>query len=133
MHLIVCLDERQGLSFCGRRLSRDAVLNDHMLRTAAGHKLWMNAYSGKMFLDGTVCVDEHFLEKAAEGDYCFVENSDLPQTNTQLESIICYHWNRVYPSTVKFPQKLLEGMRLTQTEEFPGSSHEKITMQRFTL
>ena len=132
MHLIVCVDERDGISFCNRRQSRDSLLNRHMLCIACGHKLWMNSYSAKMFAEDGVCVHEAFLSQAGAGEYCFLENAALPQTNQDLESVILYHWNRTYPSTVKFPRQLLDGLHLTATEEFPGSSHEKITMERYT-
>ena len=132
MHLIVCVDERDGLSFCGRRLSRDGVLYRHMLDLASGQKLWMNGYSAKMFADDTVCVHEDFLSKACPGDFCFLENAPLPETNEALESVILYHWNRAYPSNVRFPRALLEGMHLERKEEFPGRSHEMITMEWYT-
>lgn len=132
MHLIVCIDERDGLSFCGRRLSRDGILNRHMQNLSSGHKLWMNAYSGKMFTDAEICIHEQFLEKAEPGDYCFLENAPLPETNEALESVILYHWNRTYPSTVRFPRALLHGMHLAKTEEFSGRSHETITMEWYT-
>lgn len=132
MHLIVCVDERDGLSFCGRRLSRDGILNQHMLTLASGHKLWMNAYSAKMFSGDTVCADEDFLLRAGSDDFCFLENSPLPKTNETLESVILYHWNRTYPSNVTFPRALLDGMHLVKEEEFPGRSHEMITMEWYT-
>ena len=86
MHLIVCIDERDGLSFCGRRLSRDSVLNQHMLKMTEGHALWMNAYSAKMFSGTDICEDELYLKKAAMGEYCFLENATLPETNENLEN-----------------------------------------------
>lgn len=133
MHLILCIDERDGLSFCGRRLSQDKILNQHMLSITAGHKLWMSPYSRKLFPGDDVTADDAFLEKAGLGDYCFLETAPLPETCENLESVILYHWNRTYPSTVKFPRCLLENRHLEHTEEFPGSSHEKITMERYIL
>lgn len=131
MHLILCIDERDGLSFCGRRLSQDKILNQHMLRITTGHKLWMSPYSGKLFPGEDIWVDEDFQQKASAGDYCFLETAPLLEEYENLESVILYHWNRSYPSTVKFPRKLLETMHLEHTEEFPGNSHEKITMERY--
>lgn len=131
MHLILCIDDRDGLSFCGRRLSQDRELCAHMLRLTEGHNLWMNAYSARLFPDSEVLVDEECQHKADPGDYCFLETAPIPESCENLESVILYHWNRRYPSTVKFPRKLLESMHLVTTEEFPGSSHEKITMERF--
>ena len=132
MHFIVCIDDRDGLSFCGRRLSKDRLLNEHMLRLTAGQKLWMSPYSGKMFSADQVLADENFLDKAQKGDYCFLE-TDFPDSLEQVESVTVYYWNRSYPSTERFPRQLLGAMRLVCTEEFAGSSHEKITMERYAL
>jgi len=41
-----------------------------------------------------------------------------------------FRWNRIYPSDVKFPIKLDQGQwHRVSTEDFLGSSHEKITME----
>ena len=130
MHLIVCVDDRDGMSFCGRPLSRDRELNAHMLRMTEGKKLWMSPNSAALFPEGTVCSHQDFLAKAGAGEYCFTETI-LPDPTVCLESVTLYHWNRAYPSTVRFPRSLLEGMRLVHTEEFPGNSHETITLERF--
>lgn len=131
MHLILCVDDRDGVSFFGRRLSRDRELCDHILRLTDGSHLWMSSYSAKLFPDNVVCVDTDFQHKADPGEYCFWETAPFPETNEDLESVILYHWNRIYPSTVRFPRKLLDSMHLENTEEFTGSSHERITMERF--
>jgi len=131
MHLIVCVDDRDGVSFCGRRLSQDRLLIAHLLRLTRDSKLWMSGYSAKLFPNADVLIDQDFLHKAGEGDYCFLETAPFPSNCENLESVILYHWNRAYPSTVRFPRNLLESMHLQSAEEFAGSSHEKITMERF--
>ena len=132
MHLIVCIDECDGMSFCGRRQSRDSEVFAHMLRIADGVKLWMSAYSAPFFAGTDVAVDEDFQRKAGAGEYCFVETDPLLPTYENLESVVLYYWNRTYPSTMKVPRSLLDGMHLECTEEFAGRSHERITMERFT-
>ena len=132
MHLFVCVDERDGLSFCGRRLSRDRRVTEHILRLTEGGNLWMSTYSAKLFPGSAICVAGDFQRKARAGDYCFVETT-LLDTYDNLESVILYHWNRAYPATVHFPRKLLDGMKLAEVQEFPGSAHERITMERYTL
>ena len=133
MHLILCVDTRDGLSFGGRRLSRDICVTDHILSLTNGHSLWVHPYSAQLFPADTVVVDVDFQSKAGQGDYCFVETSPLLKTNDALESVILYCWNRSYPATEKLDRNLLKGMRLSDTEEFTGNSHETITMQRYTL
>ena len=64
------------------------------------------------------------------GDYCLLENVDVTPYLLFTKKVILFHWNRAYPFDVKFPIKLDSGKwRLISTEDFPGSSHEKITME----
>lgn len=128
MHLILCVDDRNGLSFCGRRLSRDRMLIEHMLKLSTGKRIWVHPYSLPLFPADTVTAHEVFLNQAQAGEYCFAEISQLPET---AESVILYRWNRAYPATETLPQNFLSSMRLVHMEEFPGSSHEKITMEKY--
>ena len=133
MHLIFCVDDRDGLSFCGRRLSRDSCVTEHILRLTQGHDLWLHPYSAQLFSNASVRVDEDFQRKAGQGAYCFVEITPLLETYEDLESVILYRWNRAYPATCKFDRKILAPMHLIHREEFPGNSHETITMERYRL
>lgn len=128
MHLIFCVDDRDGLSFCGRRLSRDREVTAHMLRLTADSSLLVHPYSASLFPEGSVVVDEEYLSKAGKDDFCFVEKGSVPES---AESVTLYLWNRAYPSTERFPRELLDSMKLAFTEEFSGFSHEKITMERY--
>ena len=130
MHLIVCVDDRDGMAFCGRRLSRDSEVYAHMLHMTHESLLWLHPDSAGFFPEGSVNADPDFLKKAGVGEYCFAETR-LPDLSDSLESVTLYHWNRAYPATLYFDRKLLETMQLDRMEEFPGSSHEKITMERF--
>lgn len=133
MHLIFCVDDKDGILFCGRRLSRDSKVTEHILSMTSGAALWMSLYSGKLFPKDKVFADADFQKKAQAGDYCFLEELPLPETCENRESVTLYHWNRSYPATVRFPRMMLENMHLVSTEEFPGSSHEKIIVERYTL
>ena len=135
MILIVCIDDRGGMLFHHRRQSQDRVLREDLLREVRGAKLLMNAYSAKLFeADAPVTVAEDCLARAGTGDYCFVENLDPLPYAAKLEQIIVYRWNRVYPADFYFdlPLETPEWTR-TRTEEFAGSSHERITKDVYTL
>lgn len=129
--MIFCVDEQDGLSFCGRRLSRDREVYDHILRCCDGKTLWTAPDSAGLFPKGTVRADKDYFLKAADGDYCFLET--LPESDVwqRAESVILYHWNRRYPSTEKIPRQYLADMYLCHSEDFPGNSHEMITMERY--
>lgn len=132
MHLILCVDDRGGLSFAGRRLSTDRKLTEKIVDMAEYSKLWIEPYSEKLFEKGNIFVSPDYLNEAASGEYCFLEREIQLVPKERLESIILCRWNRAYPSTEKFPRELLVDMRLVHTEDFPGNSHEKITIERHT-
>ena len=125
MKLIFCIDEKKGMMFFGKRQSQDSVLREWIIAHTAGSKLWMSSYSAKQFkeLEGYI-VDDDYVSKAAVGDYCFIENTAIPES---FEKIVIYRWNRVYPSDVKFDTSLILSKQLVSSFEFEGSSHSKIT------
>ena len=55
MTLILCVDDRGGLSFNGRRQSQDRRVREDLLTMAAGGALWMDDYSRRQFTEGCAC------------------------------------------------------------------------------
>ena len=133
MILIAFVDDGGGMMFNHRRQSRDRVALQRIIDITAESTLWMNEYSAPLFTEFAapqIQVDAQFLDKAEPADYCLVENVDVSPYLPFIEKSILFHWNRSYPSDMKFPIKLDGGKwRLISTNEFPGSSHEKITME----
>jgi len=136
MRIIVCVDDTYGMLFNRRRQSKDSLLRADMLGITENSKLWMNAYSASQFEEQTdnICVDEDFLHKAEQDDYCFVENADIAPYAESILCVIVYRWNRSYPSDQKFPAELFETRwQLESTVDFAGSSHETITREVYVL
>ena len=134
MIVIACVDKKGGMLFNRRRQSQDRVLRSRILDRTKGTMLWMNGYSSRQFKEGLpshVSVAEDFLVQAGLGEFCFVEDADLPPYEGQIEGIILYHWNRDYPGDTFFPLDL-SPFTLQSTREFPGSSHETITEEVYT-
>ena len=133
MIAIICLDDKNGYLFNKRRQSQDRVLRAKLLEMTGDSKLWMNAYSQKQFeneMSPVIEVDEEFASKASEGEYCFFENVSPEDYLDRAEKIIVVKWNRVYPSDRKFDISSTS-FRLERSEEFQGSSHEKITIEEY--
>ena len=130
MILIVCLDDKGGMAFNRRRQSKDRVLREQIL-ALTGRPLWMNSYSSLQFEAApNIRVDEDFLEKAGQGEYCFAEFPPLAPYAAKAERILAARWNRVYPADAKLDIPLKEGLRnLVARREFPGSSHETISLE----
>ena len=122
MKLIVCLDDNNGMMFNKRRQSRDRVLIENVLEFCKGEKLYTNEYSAKLFPENTVEIVDSVDVKG----YYFAENV-IPDENL-VEEIIVYKWNKVYPADVRFNIDL-KNWKLTETVDFEGSSHEKITRE----
>lgn len=134
MVLIICVDDNNGMMFNNRRQSQDRELRKRIGELSEGQKLFMNNYSFKQFEDyeyDNIIVDENFMDKAENGDYCFVENTDIKNYNSNIEKLIIYKWNRKYPSNVKFSLSLQE-WDLKSSFDFKGYSHEKITEEVWT-
>ncbi len=136
MILIAAVDDRDGMMFNKRRQSQDQILRQRILEMTDHSRLWMNHYTGKQFManDG-VCpkqiqVDDDFMHKAAPGEYCFVEDVSAASYEKKIEQIILFKWNRKYPGDFFFDIDLKkDGWKLAVSEDFPGSSHEKITKE----
>lgn len=132
MNIIVCIDDKCGMLFGGRRLSRDIRLCENILEVVNGDTLYMNEYSYGLFETlsaKNIKVNESFLKKAKANDYCFVENASIEEYAKSINKVLLYRWNRVYPSDVKFDMSVLEDKKLLSTTEFAGNSHDKITLE----
>ena len=134
MIAIVCLEERKGMQFGGRHVSRDRVVTEKICELCEGKTLWMDPASEKLFAEqeesGNVMIQaaEDFLKQAGEGEYCFVENTGLQAVEEKMEQIVVFWWNRHYPSDRKLDLELSKWNKVSE-EEFAGYSHEKITKE----
>lgn len=130
MNVFITLDDRMGILFNNRRLSRDEEVVKRIVTLAADKKLLMNSYSAKLFseLESHVTISESFMDRAGEGDFCFAENVKLLPYVDKIEKLVVFKWNRHYPSDTKTDIDF-SVWNLSETEEFPGKSHEKITME----
>ena len=129
MYAIVCVDDNLGMLFNRRRQSQDRILREYLLELVNGRGFYMNAYSAKQFDDfSQIQVSESFPEEAGKDDFCFVENLPLCSFADRIDGLILCRWNREYPADF-FLDLDYSAWHLEYTEEFPGSSHEKITVE----
>lgn len=131
MHVILCLDDRNGMLFNHRRQSRDRVVIQDILDNQAGKRLWIRPISTALFqgMEHVLQVEEDLLELAGPGDWCFVEDLPLSPHKGKIESITVYRWNRHYPADFYLDLDLKKEWRLISQKEFAGYSHEKITKE----
>lgn len=132
MKVIVCLDDRDGMLFHNRRQSRDRKVIEDLLALVGDETLWIQEFSKPLFQNAekNVMIEEMFLWQAKEGEYCFVECEDITPALERVEELILYRWNRSYPNDVRFTVDLTTWRMVEQTE-FAGSSHKRITRERY--
>lgn len=124
MKIILCLDDNNGMLFNNRRQSRDSVLTDDIFNDLKGERLNILPFSQQLFSSYESNVNI-VSDVEADGVY-FIENLDITPFLEDIDEIIVYRWNRVYPSdfscNVDFSQ-----FTVKSEAELQGSSHEKIS------
>lgn len=138
MTVIVCTDERLGLSFRGKRQSRDRALTQDAVKSAGAKRILAAHYSKILFDEAGIDTDgggvlffDDPLACAEDGDAVFLEG-DFDSRAMRADEIIIYSWNRHYPADRHLNTAALgECFDLCDTFEFVGNSHEKLT--RYTL
>ena len=131
MKVISIVDDDYGIMFNNRRVSKDSVLNDHIIKMLDGRKLWLSLYSKQLFGDYENLEVNQEFGFAGRDDFCFVEDSEIVSYEDMVDEVYLYKWNRKYPSDVKFPKDMLNDFKLEGSNDFEGNSHEKITEERY--
>ena len=128
MTAIVCVEDRGGILFLKRRVSRDR----EVYRDIAGDykKVYMTSYSLPLFDGVKINTGVRLLpiSEGERGEVCFVESGEIADNIHKISRLVIYRWNRTYPSDVKLgfdPEDL--GFERVSTTELVGYSHEKIT------
>ena len=133
MKVIVCVDDRGGMMFNKRRLSRDREVIKDILSGLVGEKLCMDRYSASLFEEAgeMILVDEEFLAYAEKNEVCFVEDKALTPYIDRIDTVTVYRWNRCYPADFYLDLEL-DKWKKVHVSEFGGNSHEKITKEIYT-
>ena len=129
MHIFVPVDNRMGLTFFGRRLSRDRALCTELLARCGDRPLLISPFSEALFsAEDHISLREDLLGTAQPGDFCFCENQALAPYEDQIEALTLCRWNRDYPSDRKLDLELSD-WTLQDSRDIPGHSHETITLE----
>ncbi len=132
MTVIICLDERGGMTFMGRRQSRDEAVCKDIMHTVGDGRLYIQSYSGELFKGENIKIVQSPLSEAGPDDFCFIETEDITDHLCEAHTLITYNWNRHYPSDrlldIK-PEK--HGFSMYERIDLAGKSHEKITKETY--
>lgn len=127
MKVAVCIDDNNGMMFNMRRQSRDRELIKEFVTYANGSKIFIKPFSKILFEEYEVEIDENMMSVAEKNDFCFVEDENVISYKDKIDELVIYKWNRKYPADFIF--EMPDGFSLKETEDFEGSSHEKITKE----
>ena len=127
MTIIVCLDDKNGLSFNNRRQSRDKILIEDII---PNDNVYILEHSACLFAEYSVNKVNNVSDLPNDAIY-FHEITDPKNIINQFDTVIIYRWNRHYPSDVKFEFPMNNYKKIYE-EEFVGFSHDKITKEVYT-
>lgn len=128
MDIIICVDKNMGILFNNRRVSRDsAIIRDILYNT---DKLYVSTYSAKLFTGADVIVFDTPPDPDEDGTILIEDTDPSPYLNT-AQKLVIYSFNRAYPSDVRLNIDP-NGLRLISSEDFKGTSHERITKSIYT-
>ncbi len=127
MKLIICVDDAFGISFGGRRQSRDAAVVSKIAEITKDRRLFASKYTEKLF-EGTRDIELcDSAEMMSEDDFYFCEAAYPPVGKASV--IYLFLWNRLYPSDIRIDKSIIKNdFILTDSSDFAGNSHEKITL-----
>ena len=124
MTIILCLDDKNGISFNNRRQSRDKILIEDVMKN---NNVYILNHSFTLFSEYSVKKVNNVNELPHDAVY-FHEITDPTRMMDKFDTVIIYRWNRHYPSDIQFAFKTDLYKKISK-EEFDGSSHEKITKE----
>lgn len=133
MQVILTLDDENGMMFNHRRQSRDRIMLKRLVALTEGRRLFMSPYTAGLFPAGLptgAVATSNFLAQADTEDICFVEDASLLPIRNAITVLYVFRWNRLYPADRRLDIDL-SGWQKEVVDEFPGSSHDTITLERY--
>lgn len=128
MNYVICLEDRDGMAFNHRRLSKDQALMDDLMYYLNGRKIYADEYSSALFEEyGYRCETvENPVEACGQDEYVFLELTD-PADLPLGDEYVIYRWNRTYPADTYCSLDLRQaGLQLISAIQFEGKSHPEI-------
>ena len=120
---IIALEDKDGLSRCGKRLSKDRVMLSDIKREFS--HIFASEYTAALFTSPGYALP--IPDPVPADAVLFLELEDIP---ADADELIIYRWNRRYPSDREF-DPAANGWRLISSSDFAGYSHRKITKERY--
>ncbi len=134
MKVFVCIEDRGGMMFNSRRESRDRLVILDMLVEAGAGRLYISPFSEKLFEGNkqSVIVSRFPFDEVPEDGSLFVEDMDLAGYEERIDTLVVYHWNRVYPYDRVLDIDMSRYEQIGE-KDFAGYSHDRITKKTYRL
>ena len=132
MTVFLCIDDRGGMTFMKRRLSRDKIMIEDLSKEVGEGILYISDFSEALFSDSELSVMSvsNPLTSAGEDDFAFIEDIPISNAIDRIDTLIIYKWNRKYPYDFALDIDPLNcGFSLLSSCDFKGNSHDKITKE----
>ena len=123
MTLILWAGKNGEMMFNRRRCSQDREVIADILAQFPLSDICVSAYSAPLF-EGAQVISQ--LTEAKNG-VLFLEDLPLSPALTLAKKLIVYRFDRVYPANVRL--QIPQSFTLTESREFAGYSHDKITRE----
>ena len=125
----ITVDDNGGMMFNKRRQSRDKLLIKDLCDKTKTF-IYISPYSALLFeeFQDKVKIVDNPLFECPDGECAFVEGLGLREYLSDINELIVYSWNKVYPSDVKLDIDIKDcNFKMTAKYDFVGNSHDKIT------
>ncbi len=122
--IIVCLDDNKGMMFNNRRQSRDKEVYADIIKSF--ECIGVSPYSASLFAEFNDKIK--VSDKLSAQNTYFIEDMNIEAFYNEIDEIIIYRWNRVYPADRYFNIDLSH-YSLISSNDFTGISHDKITKE----
>ena len=133
MTAVLCLADNNGLSFNGRRVSRDIRVSEDIVERAGAAPLFILPTAAPVFsgVRAQLGLAGEFTADLPQNAVCFFDAAP-PADLALFDRVVLYRWGRDYPADVFFTADLPAlGYRLAETAAFAGNSHPQITREDY--
>ena len=126
MTAIISLDDKDGYTLFGKRLSQDRKMVDDIISSFP--KVYALPYSASIFSGKGASILPEIVDNLPDEAVVFLETEDIPKA---ADTLIVYRWGRHYPSDRKY-SPADNGWRLMSSDDFEGYSHPKMKKEIYT-
>lgn len=135
MTVIICVDKNNGMSFGGKRQTKDRKLREFLLDIAEreGLQIAMTPYSYEQFKederDALITVKENF---SFDEDYVFLEHN-IPVPWNKVDKLFLCCWNREYPTDEYFSLPIGVECEFMYSDCIIQASHEELIVETYAV